>query len=140
MPRHRLRNRLRRPHLANCSAPNRPALPGRPSTCRLTVSATSKQLLECFAASCVAERQLVGNVVEVHPHAERLGDDRQLAADVAVADDAERAAAYLVGAFGRLVPDAGVHPGVLVGQMPGQRDDLGDGQLDDAAGVGERAR
>ena len=47
-------------------------------------------------------------------------------------------AADLVAALGGLVPDAGVHVGVLLGQPPGQRDDLGERQLDDAAGVGER--
>ena len=31
---------------ANCSAPNRPALPGRPSTCRLTTSDCGQQLVE----------------------------------------------------------------------------------------------
>ena len=39
---------------------------------------------------------------------------------------------------GRLVPDPGVQVGALVGQPPGERDDLGDRQLDHAAGVGER--
>ena len=59
-------------------------------------------------------------------------------ADVAVPDDAEPAAADLVAAVGGLVPDAVVHAGVLLGQPAGQRDDLGEGELDDAAGVGER--
>ena len=63
---------------------------------------------------------------------------RQLGADVAVADDAERAAAHLVGALGGLVPHAVVHQRVLLRQPPGERDDLGDRQLDDGAGVGER--
>ena len=138
MPRHRLRNRLRGRIWANCSAPKSPALPGRPSTCRVTVSATASSSSRLCAALRVAQRQLVGDVVEVDPHAQRLRDHRQLAADVAVADDAEGPAAHLVGALGRLVPDAGVHGRVLVGQPPGQGDDLGDHQLDHAAGVGER--
>ncbi len=69
---------------------------------------------------------------------EVLGQDGQLGADVAVADDAERPAADLVGAVGVLVPDAGVHRRVLLGQAPGQRDDLRDRELDHAAGIGER--
>lgn len=70
-------------------------------------------------------------------HPEGLGDDRQLGADVAVADDAERAPADLVCPLRRLVPDPGVQGGALVGQVAGQRDDLAQCQLDDAAGVGE---
>ena len=70
-------------------------------------------------------------------HAEGLGDDRQLGADVAVADDAEGASADLVRALRRLVPDAGVECGVLVRQAAGQRDDLAEREFDDAAGVGK---
>src|SRR6202012_4395615 len=47
------------------------------------------------AAARVAQRQLVGDVVEVHRHAQVLGQHRQLGADVAVADDAELAPAHL---------------------------------------------
>src|SRR5262249_52295102 len=97
-----------------------------------------EQIVHRLAAVRVAQSQPVGRVVEQHPHAEVLGQHRQLRADVAVADDAQGAAADLVRALGRLVPDAGVHQGVLVGQPSGQRHDLGDGQLDDAAGVGVR--
>lgn len=43
-----------------------------------------------------------------------------------------------MGARCRLVPHTGVQIGALVGQPPGQRDDLGDRELDDAAGVGKR--
>ena len=68
-----------------------------------------QQLVEAVAAAGVAQGQLVGDVVEEHPHAQRLGHHRQLAADVAVADDAEGAAADLVRALGRLVPLAVVH-------------------------------
>ena len=89
-------------------------------------------------AARIAQRQLVGRVVEDDAHAEVLGQDGELGADVAVADDAQRATADLVRAVGRLVPDAGVHALVLLGQPAGQRDELGNGQLDDAAGIGER--
>ena len=96
-----------------------------------------QQFVESFAAPSIAERELVGDVVEVDPHANRLGDDRQLGADVAVTDDAQRSASYLMRTLGRLIPDPGVHLRVLVGQMPCQRDDLGDYEFHDAAGVGE---
>src|SRR5690606_8356705 len=56
----------------------------------------------------------------------------------AVADDAQRAAAHLVRAGGRLVPDAVVQRLVLLGEPAGQGDDLGERELDDRARVGER--
>jgi hypothetical protein len=39
--------------------------------------------------------------------------------------------------FCGLGPDPGVHALVVHRHAPGQRDDLGDGQFDDATGVGE---
>ena len=96
-----------------------------------------QQFIECLAATSVAKRQFVGDVVEVDPHAERLGNHRQLAAYVAVADNAEGSPSYLVRALGRLVPDAGVHLRVLVGEMPRERDDLGDHEFHHAPRVGE---
>src|SRR6188472_3179716 len=59
-----------------------------------------QQLIERLAASRVAERQLVGDVVEIDPHTQRLGYDRELAADVAVTDDAEGAPAHLMSPLG----------------------------------------
>ena len=97
-----------------------------------------QQLGQGRAAPRVADGQLVGDVVEVHRHAQVLGQHGQLGADVAVADDAEPAAAHLVAAGGRLVPGARVHLGVLLRQPPGQGDDLGQRELDHAARVGER--
>jgi hypothetical protein len=96
-----------------------------------------QQLVEAGAALGVAQGQLVRGVVEGHVHAQVLREHGQLGADVAVADDAEPAAAHLVAADGGLVPDALVHEGVLLGQPAGHRDDLGEGQLDHRAGVGE---
>ena len=122
---------------ANCSAPKMPALPRRPSTWRRHRLDGLEQLLERGAAAGVAQRELVLGVVEVDVHPERLGHHRELRADVAVADDAELAPAHLVAADRRLVPDPGVHGPVLLGQLAPHRDDLGDGQLDDRAGVGE---
>ena len=123
---------------ANCSAPNSPAFPGRPSTWRVTTSASASSSSSVLDLAGVAVGQAVRGVVEDHPEPDRLGHVRQLGADVAVADDAERPAAELVAAAGRLVPDAVVHPLGLLDQPAGQRDDLAEHQLDDAAGVGER--
>ena len=84
-----------------------------------------QQLVERADPPGVAVGQPVGGVVEDHPQPDGLGDVGQLGADVAVADDAERAAADLVAALGRLVPHAVVHPLGLLGEPARQRDDLG---------------
>ena len=72
----------------------------------------------------IAQRQLGDHVEKRHLHAQRLGQHRQLGADVAVADDAQRPAAHLVAAPGRLVPDPVVHPQRLLAQPAGEGDDL----------------
>ena len=96
-----------------------------------------EELFQRRTAFCVAQGQLVGGVVEPHRHAERLGQHRQLRADIAVADDAEAPAPDLVAPLGRFVPDPFVHLAGFVGQAPLQRDYLRDHELDDAAGIGE---
>ena len=103
-PRHRLRNSERGRIAANCSAPKMPSFSGRPSTCSETVSASPSSSSRVVDAARVAERQPVDDVVEDHAHAQRLGHHGQLGADVAVADDAERAAAHLVRADWRTCP------------------------------------
>ncbi len=97
-----------------------------------------QQLLEGAHPPGVAVGQPVGGVVEGDPHTDGLSHVRELRADVAVADDAQGAAADLVAPPGRLVPDAVVHPLRLLGQAAGQRHNLAQHQLDDTAGVGER--
>jgi len=98
-----------------------------------------EQLVQAVDSLRIAQRQLVDDIVEEHLHAESLGQHRQLRADIAVADQAQGAAADLVRSGGGLVPQAVVHLLVLVGQMPGQRHDLGHRQFDDAAGVAVRS-
>ena len=104
-PRDRLRKSDRGFIRANSSSPKNPWLPGPAVHVQGDGLDRLEQLLQGRAAARVPDRQPVGDVVEVHRHAEGLGDDRELGADVAVADDAELAAADLVGALGRLVPD-----------------------------------
>ena len=65
-----------------------------------------QQVVEAVGRLDIAVAQLVGVVVVDHAHADRLGEHGKLAADVAVADDAERLAAHLIGADGALVPAA----------------------------------
>ena len=138
-PRDRFRNSDRGRIAANSASPKKPRLPARPSTCRVTVSTDLQQLVQGGAAPRVAERELVGGVVEVHGHAEVLGQHRQLGADVAVADDAQLAAAHLVAARPRTCPTC---PACICAffsvSRRAMRDDLGQRQLDHAAGVGER--
>jgi len=126
-----------RPHPGELLLAEDAAVAGPPVDVQRHDVALGQQLVQGAAPTRVAQRQPVGGVVEQDPHAERLGEHRQLAADVAVADDAEPAPTHLVAADGGLVPDPSVHVGVLVGQPAGQRDQLGDRELDDAAGVGE---
>ena len=95
-----------------------------------------QELLEGVDAAGVAEREPVHEVEEEHPHAQCLGHDRQLGADVAVPDDAQRPASHLVRPDGRLVPDACVHVAVAVREPAGHGDDLGDGELHHRARVG----
>ena len=74
-----------------------------------------EELVEGADAAGVAVGEPVCGVEEDHPEAERLGEVGQLGADVAVADDAQGAAADLVAALRGLVPDAVVHPLGLLG-------------------------
>src|SRR5262249_36421718 len=61
----------------------------------------------------------------------------ELPPDVAVADDSESLAADLVAARGHLSPATLVDLARAVAELPGQRDDLGEDELGDAAGVRE---
>lgn len=97
-----------------------------------------EQLADVPDAPGVAHGQAVG-CVEVHDqHAQSLGQHRELAADVCVADDPQRPAPHLVGAHRRLVPDPGVEGVIHFRQPSGEADHLGESQLDHASGVGER--
>ena len=98
-----------------------------------------EQLTERRRGPRVAQRQPRHDVVIDDVQAHRLGHHRDLCADVAVTDDTEHAATYLVRVVGRLVPPSGVHVHALVAEVPVEADDLGDRQLGDAACVRERA-
>ena len=100
--------------------------------------AGGQQLVQADHRLGVAVAQFVGDVVVDHPHAHRLGHVAELAADAAIADDAQRFAAHLKAALGRLVPAAGMGAFAAAGDAPQQHDDLPDHQLGHAAGVGER--
>jgi hypothetical protein len=134
-PRDRLRNSERGTHLSELLRAEEPAVVGASVDVQRDGLRLGEQFLQRGAPFRVAEREPIDEVVEQDPHAERLRDDRQLAADVAVADQAERPAADLVAADGGLHPFTGVHVGVVVGEVAGQGDDLADRQLHDRAGV-----
>ena len=97
-----------------------------------------KELVHAGHPAGVAEREPLRGVVEDDRHPERLGQHRQLRADVPVADDAQHPAADLVRAVRRLVPHPRVQGLVAVGEPTHQGDDLAESQLDDRARVGER--
>ena len=85
----------------------------------------------------VTQRELVLDVVVVDLHADALGDDAKLGADMAVADDAELLAARFHRAVGQLFPHPAMALGVLLGDAAQQQQDLAQNQLGDRAGVGE---
>ena len=95
-----------------------------------------QELAQAAHAGGVADRQALGDVVEDHVHAERLGQDRQLRPDRPVADDAQRLAPDLVRPLGGLGPHARLQGGVLLRKTPGQGDGLGDRELHDRPRVG----
>ncbi|MNJ46667.1 hypothetical protein D3C77_418020 [compost metagenome] len=85
----------------------------------------------------VAQGELVLDVVVVDLHADHLGDDAKLGADVAVAYDAELLAAGFHRAVGELLPDAAMALGVLLGDAAQQQQYLPEHQFGHGAGVGE---
>ncbi len=109
---------------------------GSSGTCSETMSHRPSSSCSVADLLRVAHRQLGHHVVEVHLHAHRLGQHRQLGADRAVADDAELLAADLEGVGRRLDPAAAVAGGVLFRDAAQQQDGLGQHQLGHRAGVG----
>src|SRR5262249_41852562 len=68
--------------------------------------APRQEVIERGGRLRVAMPQLVGTVPVENAHPQGLGEHGELAADIAIADDAERLSAYLIAADGRLVPTA----------------------------------
>ena len=81
-----------------------------------------------------AKRQLPDDVVKQHPHAEGLGEQAHLLADVAVADQANGMSPHFVRAGQRFIPVAVVQRVALVAEAPGQGDDAAERELGHAAG------
>jgi hypothetical protein len=122
-------------HLSELLRAEEPAVVGASVDVQRDGLRLGEQFLQRGAPFRVAEREPIDEVVEQDPHAEGLRDDRQLAADIAVADQAERPAADLMAADGGLHPFTGMHLRVVVGEVAGQGDDLADRQFHDRAGV-----
>ena len=97
-----------------------------------------QQLVLRGQLACVAQRQLGLDIVEHHAHAQVFGQQAQLGADVAVADDAQCLATHLERVGGALHPAAPMQQCVLLRNAAHQHDDLGQHQLGHAARVGER--
>ena len=96
------------------------------------------QLVQAGERAGVAQRQLGGGVKKHHVHAQRFRQHRKLRADGAIADDAQRLAADLVGMAGRFQPAAAVRHGVFFGYAAHQQNRLGQHQLGHRAGIGKR--
>ena len=86
----------------------------------------------------IAVRQLAGAVPIDDAHAEGFGEHRQLAADIAIADDAEGLAAHFPGIRCRLVPLAAMRRVRFGEDAAHQHHDLAQRQLGDGARVGKR--
>lgn len=97
-----------------------------------------QQIVQLGHLARVAQRQLAHHIVKRHLHAQRFCQHRQLRADGAIADDAQRLAPDFVGVLGRLEPAATVGHGVLFGHAAQQQDSLCQHQFGHRAGVGIR--
>ena len=96
-----------------------------------------QQLIKAAAAAGIAQRQLGHDIPIHHPHAKTLGQDRKLAADIAIADNAQGAATHLAIALRTFRPSAGMGGDALGHHAAQQTDNLAHHQLGHAAGVGE---
>jgi hypothetical protein len=117
------------------ATPIMPCVIGVSGTCQADDVGNPKELSQTFDRLGVAVTQLVGQVEVDHPHAHRLGKVRELTADIAVADDAERLAADFVAVARRLVPSPRMGSNRARKDAAEQHHDLADHQLGDAAGV-----
>ena len=95
-----------------------------------------EQLVQARAGLGVPDGQLGHDVVEEDLHAHGLGQHRHLGADVAVAHDAQRLSADLVGVGGGLPPSSPHCLGGLLRDAAHEQDELADDQLRYRAGVG----
>src|SRR5690606_3306881 len=98
-----------------------------------------EQFVERAGRPGVAQRQTGDHIVEDDAHADGLGEQAGLRADLAVADDAERLAANFVGAGRVLQPAATAGRLVALGYPAHQRDCVGDDEFGDRARIRERS-
>ena len=124
------------PHLGELLLPDHVGVRGSTIYVQRDGLTAFEQLLQAVHARRVSQCQAIHDVVEVDPHTETFGQHRQLRPDVAVADDSEGPATYLMRTRRRFVPDARVHAGVPVPQTPSHGDDLTEGQFHHGARVG----
>ena len=94
-----------------------------------------EQRVQPFHLAGIAQRQARLRVMIDHPHAHRFGEHRELAANIAVADDPQRLAANLDGIGSRFVPHAAMRIDRLRDDAAHQHDDLTNHQLGHRAGV-----
>ena len=94
-----------------------------------------QESVECGIRMRVSEGEFGLDIVEHDPHAERFGQHANLRADVSIADDAERFAAHLLGAFGGFHPSTAMRVGVAKRDPAHQQDGFGEHQFGYAAGV-----
>ena len=87
---------------------------------------------------CIAEGQLGDHVIKHHLHPQAFSQHRELRADGAIADDAQRFAANFIRVVSRLEPAAPVRSGAFGRNATQQQYRLGQHQLGHRAGIGKR--
>lgn len=86
----------------------------------------------------IAQRQPGFNIVKHHLHAQAFGQDANLGADMAVADDAQCLAAHFVGVVSRFHPAATMRQRIALRNAAHQQDGFGQYQFGHRAGIGKR--
>src|SRR5215831_18808311 len=100
--------------------------------------APSEEIIERGCGLGVALPQNKNTIPVENAHSHGLREHGELAANIAIADDAQRLSAHLVAANGRLIPTALMRGHRFGEHTSQQHDDFGNSQLRDAACIGER--
>jgi hypothetical protein len=100
--------------------------------------ALCQQITQARGRLGVPMTELVRVIVENHPHSQRFREIRELRADIAVSNNAERLAPYLIAVVCGLVPTSLMRCIGTRDDPAQQNDDLAYYQLRDASRVGKR--
>ena len=96
-----------------------------------------EQFIQCGQLHGITQGELVLDIVVEHLHADAFGNDGELGADMAIADDPQALATGFHRVVGTLVPLATVCLGILGRDTAQQQQNFAQYQLGNATGVGE---